>query len=831
MSVKSAVNVVLCPRCTIKTVNLRSLIRHIGIRHAYEHNFSITCGIDGCRTFFRLFSSFRRHVYRRHRNVILPESRDLSTDCMQTSDCDDNDVDNNIDCDISANAVDGLDETDIASGESDIVKSLGLFCLKLKEQYGASETVVSNVVTDVLQVMKQVQTSHQQQILTELRKTGFNITTNSEVAALLTKTSPTYEACEASLGTSWKRFHFYADNMPLVLPQQINLGTNEVGKVDVVAFVSVAKVLEKWFTATDVASVISNAGNLDTTMLTDFFDGQLAAQYPDTFGKNFLQILLYCDDFEVANPLGSKRGVHKLLAFYFTLLNLPIKHRSKLENMHLTLLTKSSNVTKYGLDAVLAPLIDDLNLLQDSGICIKHNGEIHHFTARIAFICADNLAANKLAGFTQNFSRGRICRFCMASREDISNLHLESQCKLRTTEIHNAQLSSVLADRSLSSVYGVVTSCPLSCLLDFDVTLAFAPDVMHDLLEGVVPLTAKQVLQAAIVAGCASLQDINNQMLHMPIKYGRNRYMPPPLTASSINGDSVISGTASERWCLLRILPFLLSKIPDETYWETYLNLREICDIVFAKRLPKTCIAYLSVCISNFLQNFHEAFPDVNMTPKMHFLVHYPRYLELIGPLTGVWTMRFEGKHCPLKEDAQKIRNWRNVTMSLARNHQLKQCYVFAAQTAFLCELQTSGTYKVKISNMHSALATIIAQYIPVTEDEIWQSNSVSNGTVTIKCNCTYPLKFSELELPLFFIVCKIFQFNHAVYFCGKSIVISHFDRQRWAYVGKKSGRWKVVHCIETSLEEVFLDSHDVAVYEMQDDLLVVPQYGLFYDD
>ena len=58
--------------------------------------------------------------------------------------------------------------------------------------------------------------------------------------------------------------------MPLVLPQQVNLGMSEVGNIDVVAFVSVAKVLEKWFTATDIATVILNAGNLDPTMLTDF---------------------------------------------------------------------------------------------------------------------------------------------------------------------------------------------------------------------------------------------------------------------------------------------------------------------------------------------------------------------------------------------------------------------------------------------------------------------------------------------------------------------------------------------------------------------------------
>ena len=195
---------------------------------AAEEALPIRCVIDGCGTFFRLSSSFRSHVYRKHRNVIIPDSHDLTTDCMRTSDCADNDVDSNTDCDISTNAVDGSDETDIPSVESDIVKSLGLFCLKLKEKYGASETVVSNV----LHVMKQVQTSHQQQILTELRKTGINITTNSEVAALLTKTSPTFDAYEASLDTSLKLFNFYADTMPLVLPLMQSTAVTEFCAVD-----------------------------------------------------------------------------------------------------------------------------------------------------------------------------------------------------------------------------------------------------------------------------------------------------------------------------------------------------------------------------------------------------------------------------------------------------------------------------------------------------------------------------------------------------------------------------------------------------------------------
>jgi len=42
-------------------------------------------------------------------------------------------------------------------------------------------------------------------------------------------------------------------------------------------------------------------------MTRDFFDGELASKYPTRFGNNIVPMLLYFDDLEVANPLGSKR--------------------------------------------------------------------------------------------------------------------------------------------------------------------------------------------------------------------------------------------------------------------------------------------------------------------------------------------------------------------------------------------------------------------------------------------------------------------------------------------------------------------------------------------
>ena len=738
-------DVVTCPRCSVKTVNVRSLIRHIGIRHSHERDFSIICGIDGCRKFYRIFTTFKQHVYRNHRHVILQQT-------IAASECMNEHADDIDDVALPTPESSLVDITTSTVSESDVVKSFGLFCLKLKEKHGVTDTVVSTVVNDMCDLMKQSCETYQQQIMAELNKSNVDVESNASLMSLLTDAPSTVTAFETIFGTSKNRLRFYTAHLPLILPQEISLGTDVRGKNDTFAYIPVLEVLKAWLSHTCLNSIVMNANRQPSnSMLCDAFDGSLGSTCDAFSVVNCLQLLLYFDDFEVANPLGSKRGKYKLFAVYFTILNIPLKYRSKLENMQLVLLAKSKHVEKYGLDVIFAPLINDLKVLQPPGINVCISGVQHHFSARLALVCADNLAANKVAGFTQNFSRGRICRFCMATREEISSLHLESMCRLRTAETHQQHINAVLGDKSLSSVYGVTSACPFSGLSGFDVTSTFTPDVMHDVLEGVVPLTVKHILRSVISSGSVSVEDINSRIRSLPVKYGKELYLPQPLTSAAIKGDSTLSGNASEKWCLLRILPFLVNDERSGIVWETYECLREVADIVLARRVPQAVIGFLAVCISSFLQNFLSAFPEDAMTPKMHFLVHYPRYIQLIGPLIGVWTMRFEGKHFPLKRTAQKIRNWTNVSMSLATSHQLMQCYAFSSESMFPDSIQTTGSRLA--TDLPSELQTVLTETLPADDssaDKMWQANSVSNGLANIQCKHAYLLRWNDYEMPVF---------------------------------------------------------------------------------
>ncbi len=98
-----------------------------------------------------------------------------------------------------------------------------------------------------------------------------------------------------------------------------------------------------------------------------FYDVQDGSIYQDDKyfeeHENTLCIVLYHDELEVCNPLGSNAGVHKLDMYYFTIANLCPKFRSKRCAVHLFAIANADLVKKYSIDTIMQPLLDDLNVL------------------------------------------------------------------------------------------------------------------------------------------------------------------------------------------------------------------------------------------------------------------------------------------------------------------------------------------------------------------------------------------------------------------------------------------------------------------------------------
>lgn len=83
---------------------------------------------------------------------------------------------------------------------------------------------------------------------------------------------------------------------------------------------------------------------------------------------------------------------------------------------------------------------------------------------------------------------------------------------------------------------------------------------------------------------------------------------------------------AAQMWCLARMFPLLVGDlIPVENeFWDNFLCLLQIEEIVFAPATSIQLAAYLSVLVQQYLHQFSQLH-DRSLIPKHHYMEHYPR--------------------------------------------------------------------------------------------------------------------------------------------------------------------------------------------------------------
>lgn len=117
-------------------------------------------------------------------------------------------------------------------------------------------------------------------------------------------------------------------------------------------------------------------------------------------------------------------------------------------------------------------------------------------------------------------------------------------------------------------------------------------------------------------------------------------------------------------------------KVPnDSNAWEVLLLLLDAVKIICCPSVTESATHFLQSVIKDHHMLFLSEYPQHPFTPKQHFMVHYPRIIRLLGPLCQYSSMRFEGKHKPLKNYARVCNNFQNISHTLARKHQMCQSY------------------------------------------------------------------------------------------------------------------------------------------------------------
>ena len=84
--------------------------------------------------------------------------------------------------------------------------------------------------------------------------------------------------------------------------------------------------------------------------------------------------------------------------------------------------------------------------------------------------------------------------------------------------------------------------------------------------------------------------------------------------------------------------------------------------------------AILKVLIEEHHHSLISLYTEAAVTPKFHFLLHYPDQILNVGPMVRTWNMRNEAKLNIFKQ-AGRLGNFKNITFSVANRHQHLLCY------------------------------------------------------------------------------------------------------------------------------------------------------------
>lgn len=154
---------------------------------------------------------------------------------------------------------------------------------------------------------------------------------------------------------------------------------------------------------------------------------------------------------------------------------------------------------------------------------------------------------------------------------------------------------------------------------------------MHDILEGVAPLEIRLMLRHFIYEErLFSLELLNHRISSFDYGYGNENNEPSVILNLISTSDNAIKQTASQMWCLLQVLPFLVGDLVSvgSEHWHLFILLREICSIVFAPVVTYGLAVFLTQLIIEHHTLFKKLY-DRNLIPKHHFMTHYPRMMVM----------------------------------------------------------------------------------------------------------------------------------------------------------------------------------------------------------
>lgn len=495
---------------------------------------------------------------------------------------------------------------------------------------------------------------------------------------------------------------------------------------------------------------------------------EILSQLPDSSTVFYLPMLIFNDDFEPNNSLGSHAGIQKICGVYVKFACLPDHMSSKICNTFIGMLLFSEDRKKFGNRRVFKPFIDYMNLLQSEGIKLQTEVEGYKTIKIISVLMVgDNLGLNTVLGFTQSFNSKFFCRFCKMEKLETQNSCEENSNVLRNKDNYEEDVR--VGNYKLT---GIKESSVWNKLSNFHVINNKSVDVMHDLLEGVCHYDLILIFDLFITKyNLFTLEQLNYRIL--TFNYGPNCKNKPPILNSDSLGKIKLKLSASEMKSLSVNLSLIIGDlIPDCEEWSLYLLLREILSLCCNSDVVHINAHSL---LSNLIQEHNQMYlklSENNLKPKYHNLTHYGRIMAEVGPLKHLSSIRFEAFHQPLKKTAAVCNSRVNLIKTIFTKYQLNVVNL-------LLNYNELNANKIEAS-FHKCSQKLVEKFhLP---EQFPLTNQVTIKNVLYKKQMVVQIGSYDDEMPQFGLILHIACGNPQIYLCLQTIKTHGFDSHYYAF-------------------------------------------------
>ncbi|XP_031329046.1 uncharacterized protein LOC116160057 [Photinus pyralis] len=654
-----------CQKCNQKYNHSNLFLNHMKI-HKLEEYFC--CGYPLCSKKCSNISSLRKHIKRQH----------CSHSTLATSDCLQPEADSIHDVTLhkAEHTESTITDSEVRNGTNNYIKNLvQSFFVKLYHDSSVTRKTIQFVAENTHCLISNILEDLQVRLLPLLSASPQHNLSQIKECLLI---NPLDEML-----TEYNRFKSLEENGAFIRPISINIGSilDDTKKGDDVSMIykqshllliPIRKVLKQLLEIPGVLKTILDFIDKETNSLwiSSIFNTQLWNKVKINFQKKIvIPLIMYFDDYECGNPLGTHAGVHKIGAVYFSIPAIPPQFASRLENHFLWGLFYSDDRNLFGNQTIFKPFVEELQYLYSNGITVvTENGskQIHFI---LILILGDNLGLNSVLGLNENFSGNYFCRFCRCCKEDTQEMCSENNDFSRNANNYTLDV--------LNKDFGIKSYCLFNDLLYFHSTTNLCCDVMHDIFEGI----CRYEMAKIIFGLCKYKRYFSIIQLNRRIKYFDynervdigNRI--PPIMENQVN-KGYLHMSSSEMYAFVIYFSILVGDLVDveDDYWKFYLCLFDIINIIMNDIISSEEINYLAILINDHHSMYRTLFTE-KLKPKHHFLTHYPRSIKSVGPLGKLSSIRFEAFHKVGKTNAHVVTSRRNIIHTLSVRYQLRLCH------------------------------------------------------------------------------------------------------------------------------------------------------------